>query len=193
MVINFDNDLEADPNVDMREDFAVSTYTHEVMAKFVGTIAGIAGYYTRNNLPMEFSEKAKKIQQGLKEEQDSAATYRKQFEKHFCAYESIKFLYEDYQKWCDAKDLTPLPRGALDLVFKDYKAGGRQKAQLYCNPNYRVHAFKSPKKGGLMVMAREEMCVKNIEGRPHIPIGEMHDEHLSAVEQIQSRLEGGNE
>ena len=28
MVINFDNDLEVDQNVDMREDFAVSTYTH---------------------------------------------------------------------------------------------------------------------------------------------------------------------
>lgn len=193
MVINFDNDLEADQSVDMREDFAVSTYTHEVMAKFVGTIAGIAGYYTRNNLPMEFSEKAKKIQQGLKEEQDSAATYRKQFENHFCAYESIKFLYEDYQKWCDAKDLTPLPRGALDLVFKDYKAGGRQKAQLFCNENVRVNAFKSPKKKGLMVMARDEMCIKNIDGHPRMSIGDMHDEHLSAVEQTQSRLEGGDE
>ena len=193
MVINFDNDLEADPNVDMREDFAVSTYTHDVMAKFVGTIAGIAGYYTRNNLPMEFSDKAKKIQQGLKEEQDSAATYRKQFEKHFCAYESIKFLYEDYQKWCEAKDLNPLPRGALDLVFKDYKAGGRQKAPLRCNPNYRVHAFRSPKKKNLMIMAREEMCVKNIDGHPHMPISDMHDSNLSAVEQLQSILEEANE
>ena len=193
MVINFDNDLEADPNVDMREDFAVSTYTHDVMAKFVGTITGIAGYYTRNNLPMEFSDKAKKIQQGLKEEQDSAATYRKQFEKHFCAYESIKFLYEDYQKWCEAKDLTPLPRGALDLVFKDYKAGGRLKTPLRCNPNYRVQAFRSPKKKGLMIMAREEMCIKNIDGRPHMPIGDMHDSSLSAVEQLQSILEEANE
>ena len=193
MVINFDNDLEADPNVDMREDFAVSTYTHDVMAKFVGTIAGIAGYYTRNNLPMEFSNKAKKIQQGLKEEQDSAATYRKQFEKHFCAYESIKFLYEDYQKWCEAKDLNPLPRGALDLVFKDYKAGGRLKTPLRCNPNYRVQAFRSPKKKGLMIMAREEMCVKNIDGRPYMPIGEMHNSGLSAVEQLQSILEEANE
>lgn len=193
MVINFDNDLEADPNVDMREDFAVSTYTHEVMAKFVGTIAGIAGYYTRNNLPMEFSDKAKKIQQGLKEEQDSAATYRKQFENHFCAYESIKFLYEDYQKWCEAKDLNPLPRGALDLVFKDYKAGGRLKTPLRCNPNYRVQAFRSPKKKGLMIMAREEMCIKNIDGRPHMPIGDMHDSSLSAVEQLQSILEESNE
>ena len=193
MVINFDNDLEADQSVDMREDFAVSTYTHEVMAKFVGTIAGIAGYYTRNDLPMEFSEKAKRIQKNLKDEQDSAATYRREFENHFCAYESIKFLYEDYQKWCDAKDLTPLPRGALDLVFKDYKAGGRQKVPLYCNANYRVNAFKSPKKKGLKVMAREEMCVKNIDGQPHMSVGEMHDSNLSAVEQTQSILEGANE
>ena len=193
MVINFDNDLETDTRVNMREDFAVFTYTHEVMAKFVGTIAGIAGYYTRNSLPMEFSEKSKRIQKNLKEEQDSAATYKKEFENHFCAYESIKFLYEDYQKWCEAKDLTPLPRGALDLVFKDYKAGGRQKAPLYCNPNYRVHAFKSPKRNGLMVMAREEMCRKNIEGLPHMTVGDMHDINLSAVEQTQAILEGDNE
>lgn len=193
MVINFDNDLETDKSVDMREDFAVSTYTHDVMAKFVGTIAGIAGYYTRNNLPMEFSNKAKKIQQGLKEEQDSAATYRKQFENHFCAYESIKFLYEDYQKWCNAKDLTPLPKGALELVFKDYKAGGRLKTPLFCNPNYRVHAFRSPKKKGLMVMAREELCRKNVEEKTRIPIWSMHDDNLSAVEQAQSRLEDMNE
>lgn len=193
MVINFDNDLEVDQNVDMREDFAVSTYTHEVMAKFVGTIAGIAGYYTRNNLPMEFSEKAKRIQQGLKDEQDSAATYRKQFENHFCAYESIKFLYEDYQRWCESKDLNPLPRGALDLVFKDYKAGGRQKVPLYCNANCRVNAFKSPKRKGLKVMAREEMCIKNIDGHPHMSVGDMHDGNLSAVEQTQSLLEDANE
>lgn len=193
MVINFDNDLEADPNVDMREDFAINTYTHEVMAKFVGTIAGIAGYYTRNGLPMEFSAKAKAIQKYLKDEQDSAATYRKVFEVHFCAYESIKFLYEDYQKWCESKDLNPLPRGALDLVFKDYKAGGRCKVSLYCNSNYRVNAFKSPKLKGLKVLAREEMCMKNIEGNPHMTVGEMHENNLSAVEQSQSILESANE
>ena len=102
-------------------------------------------------------------------------------------------MYEDYQKWCEAKDLNPLPRGALDLVFKDYKAGGRLKTPLRCNPNYRVQAFRSPKKKGLMIMAREEMCVKNIEERPHMPIGEMHNSGLSAVEQRQSILEEANE
>lgn len=193
LVINFDNDLETDKRVDMREDFAVATYTHEVMARFVGTIAGIAGYYTRNSKPMEFSDKAKRVQANLKEEQDSAATYKIEFEKHFCAYESIKFLYEDYQRWCESKDLTPLPRGALDLVFKDYKAGGRLKTPLRCNPNYRVHAFRSPKKKGLMIMAREEICIKNIDEKPHISIENMHDEHLSAVEQAQSILEDANE
>ena len=194
MVVNFDNDLETDNRVDMREDFAVRTYTHGVMAKFVGTIAGIAGYYTRNGIPMEFSEKAKRIQKNLKEEQDSAATYRKEFEVHFWAYESIKFLYEDYQKWCEAKDLTPLPRGALDLVFKDYKAGGRQKVSLYCNSNYRVNAFKNPKNNcPKKVMAREELCEKNIDGHPHMTVGDMHDENLSAVEQCQAILESANE
>lgn len=193
LVINFDNDLETDKRVDMREDFAVATYTHEVMARFVGTIAGIAGYYTRNSKPMEFSEKAKRIQAGLKEEQDSAATYRVEFEKHFCAYESIKILYEDYVKWCEAKDLTPLPRGALDLVFKDYKAGGRQKVPLYCNPEKKAHAFRSPKKRGLKVMAREEYSPKNIDGNPMMSIEEMHENNLSAVEQAQAILEGGDE
>ena len=102
-------------------------------------------------------------------------------------------MYEDYQKWCEAKDLNPLPRGALDLVFKDYKAGGRLKTPLRCNPNYRVHAFRSPKKKNLMIMAREEMCVKNIDGHPHMPISDMHDSNLSAVEQLQSILEEANE
>ena len=193
MVINFDNDLETDSRVDMREDFALTTYTHEVMARFVGTIAGIAGYFTRNSKPMEFSEKAKRIQANLKEEQDSAATYRIEFEKHFCAYESIKILYEDYVKWCEAKDLTPLPRGALDLVFKDYKAGGRQKVPLFCNPNIKAHAFRSPKKRGLKVMARDERSPKNINERTMLSIEQMHMDNLSAVEQLQSILGGDDE
>ena len=44
-----------------------------------------------------------------------------------------------------------------------------------------------------MIMAREEMCVKNIDGRPYMPIGSMHDSGWSAVEQLQSILEEANE
>ena len=59
-------------------------------------------------------------QETLEEEVDSAVTYRKEFEKYFDGFDTLKTLYQDYINWCKAQDLTISQRAEFKFVFREY-------------------------------------------------------------------------
>ena len=101
-------------------EFAKETFTANFMCEFMGTVFAYANYYSRHEL--EFSQTMLSEQESLEEEVDSAVTYRKEFEKYFDGFETMKLLYQDYINWCKAQDLTISQRSEFKFVFREYSA-----------------------------------------------------------------------
>lgn len=99
-------------------DFAKETFTSDFMCDFMGAVFAYANYYSRHEL--EFSQTMLEEQESLEEEVDSAVTYRKEFEKYFDGFDTLKTLYQDYINWCKARDLTISQRSEFKFVFREY-------------------------------------------------------------------------
>lgn len=99
-------------------DFAKETFTADFMCEFMGSVFAYANYYSRHEL--EFSGTMTSEQETLEEEVDSAITYRKEFEKYFDGFDTLKTLYQDYINWCKAQDLTISQRVEFKFVFREY-------------------------------------------------------------------------
>lgn len=99
-------------------DFAKETFTADFMCEFMGSVFAYANYYSRHEL--EFSGTMTSEQETLEEEVDSAVTYRKEFEKYFDGFDTLKTLYQDYINWCKAQDLTISSRQEFKFVFREY-------------------------------------------------------------------------
>lgn len=99
-------------------DFAKETFTADFMCEFMGSVFAYANYYSRHEL--EFSGTMTSEQETLEEEVDSAVTYRKEFEKYFDGFDTLKTLYQDYINWCKAQDLTISQRAEFKFVFREY-------------------------------------------------------------------------
>lgn len=99
-------------------EFAKETFTADFMCEFMGAVFAYASYYSHHEL--EFSQTMLSEQETLEEEVDSAVTYRKEFEKYFDGFETLKILYQDYINWCKAQDLTISPRQEFKFVFREY-------------------------------------------------------------------------
>lgn len=99
-------------------EFAKETFTADFMCDFMGAVFAYASYYSHHEL--EFSQTMLSEQETLEEEVDSAVTYRKEFEKYFDGFETLKILYQDYINWCKAQDLTISPRQEFKFVFREY-------------------------------------------------------------------------
>ena len=99
-------------------DFAKETFTADFMCEFMGSVFAYANYYSRHEL--EFSGTMTSEQETLEEEVDSAVTYRKEFEKYFDGFDTLKTLYQDYINWCKAQDLTISQRSEFKFVFREY-------------------------------------------------------------------------
>lgn len=99
-------------------NFAKETFTADMMCEFLGAVFAYANYYSRHEL--DFSNTMLDEQESLEEEVDSAVTYRKEFERYFDGFESVKLIYQDYCNWCKANDLTISPRKEFKFVFRDY-------------------------------------------------------------------------
>lgn len=99
-------------------DFAKETFTADFMCDFMGCVFAYANYYTRHEL--EFSGTMTNEQEILEEEVDSAVTYRKEFEKYFDGFDTLKTLYQDYINWCKTQDLTISQRSEFKFVFREY-------------------------------------------------------------------------
>lgn len=99
-------------------DFAKETFTADFMCEFMGSVFAYANYYSRHEL--EFSGTMTSEQETLEEEVDSAVTYRKEFEKYFDGFDTLKTLYQDYINWCKTQDLTISSRQEFKFVFREY-------------------------------------------------------------------------
>ena len=99
-------------------DFAKETFTADFMCEFMGSVFAYANYYSHHEL--EFSQTMLSEQETLEEEVDSAVTYRKEFEKYFDGFDTLKTLYQDYINWCKAQDLTISQRAEFKFVFREY-------------------------------------------------------------------------
>lgn len=125
-------------------DFAKETFTADFMCEFMGSVFAYANYYSRHEL--EFSGTMTSEQETLEEEVDSAVTYRKEFEKYFDGFDTLKTLYQDYINWCKAQDLTISQRSEFKFVFREYFSKrttvnfGKTLVKGYKIPNVN-HAF----------------------------------------------------
>lgn len=99
-------------------DFAKETFTADFMCEFMGSVFAYASYYSHHEL--EFSQTMLSEQETLEEDVDSAVTYRKEFEKYFDGFDTLKTLYQDYINWCKARDLTISQRAEFKFVFREY-------------------------------------------------------------------------
>lgn len=125
-------------------DFAKETFTADFMCEFMGSVFAYASYYSRHEL--EFSGTMTSEQETLEEEVDSAVTYRKEFEKYFDGFDTLKTLYQDYINWCKTQDLTISQRAEFKFVFREYFSKrttvnfGRTLVKGYKIPNVN-HSF----------------------------------------------------
>lgn len=125
-------------------EFAKETFTADFMCDFMGAVFAYANYYSNHDL--EFSQTMVSEQEALEEEVDSAVTYRKEFEKYFDGFDTLKTLYQDYINWCKAHDLTISQRQEFKFVFREYNTN---RTTLRVNGNlisgYRIpnanHSF----------------------------------------------------
>jgi hypothetical protein len=87
-------------------------------------------------------------QETLEEEVDSAVTYRKQFEKYFDGFDTLKTVYQDYCNWCKAQDLTISSRQEFKFVFREYFANrtttriNDDPVKVYRIPNVNHHIMR---------------------------------------------------
>lgn len=153
-------------------DFAKETFTSDFMCEFMGSVFAYAHYYSHHEL--EFSPTMLKEQETLEEEVDSAVTYRKEFEKYFDGFDTLKTLFQDYVNWCKAKDLTISSRQEFKFVFREYFTKrttvnfGKTLVKGYRVPNAN-HAFMYP-----------NLNIKEVGSVEYL-----HDHEASLVERLE--------
>lgn len=139
LVIPFYNDLSKYDRTS--SNFAEETFTDETMAKLLGTVFAIATYYTSHDLAYSSTMQAER---GVMEKDaESDIVYRKEFEKYFDGFQSIRLLYKDYRNWCNANDLTIMPRKHMSFVFKEYTV--KQTSERVNNETVKM--YRMPKSG----------------------------------------------
>ncbi len=127
-------------------NFAEATFTADMMCDFMGCVFAYAHYYSHHEL--EFSGTMLSEQETLEEEVDSAVTYRKQFEKYFDGFDTLKTIYQDYCNWCKAQDLTISSRQEFKFVFREYFANrtttriNDDPVKVYRIPNVNHHIMR---------------------------------------------------
>lgn len=99
-------------------NFAKETFTADFMCDFMGCVFAYANYYSRHEL--EYSKTMVDEKGALEEEVDSALIYRKEFEKYFDGFESLRLLYEDYVNWCKTRDSRISTKKEFKFVFREY-------------------------------------------------------------------------
>lgn len=157
-------------------NFAEETFTADMMADFMGCVFAYANYYSRHEL--EFSQTMISEQETLEEEVDSAVTYRREFEKYFDGYDSMKTIYQDYCNWCKAFDLTISQRKEFKFVFREYAAA---RTTTMVN-GVGVSAYRVPNTNRTIM--RQGMYTQEVGG-----IDTLHERNASIVERLNAYYE----
>lgn len=128
-------------------NFMYDTFTPEVMADLLGTVTGIAAFYTHH--PFEFSDAMRDEQGSIEEDVDNVINYRREFELFFDGFSSRKVLYEDYRNWCGAHDLYAKNEKEFAFVFREYTS--RERCQVRTSNGKRVKVYRVPRKDKLVL------------------------------------------
>lgn len=139
-IIPFDANLRGEDN--KAQTFEEQTYTPEFLARFTGTILGIATYAHTHGLVQSARMLAEK--QVLAEESNSAALYFPQFQKFFDGFTNWTFLYEDYQYWCRAREVKCSTRKELEWEFREYKPKSAEHRVSIGKERLRVRQISRP-------------------------------------------------
>lgn len=141
LVLPFYADLSEYDNAS--DSFAEETYTADMLCDFLGTVFGLAHYYSSH--PFTFGETMHAEQEVLINETDSCVSYRKQWEKIYDGFETDRLLFDDYAAWCKVNDVPIKTMKELKFVFRQYKSnrssirvnGVRHSIYRIPKPNHR--------------------------------------------------------
>lgn len=152
-------------------NFAKDTFTADMMAEYMGSVFAYAWWYHRHDF--DFSETMKTEQGILEQDLDSCLTYYKQFIKYFDGFESFKTVYEDYQYWCQDRDVKINSRKELKFVFRSIcnsKKSYRHKDRI-------IKIYRVPQTGK-QPMINDYRC-SEVE-----PLEILHEKHCSLISQL---------
>lgn len=136
LVLPFYADLSE--NDKRSENFAEETYTADMLCDFMGTVFGLAYYYSRH--PFVFGDTMRIEQNALMRDSDSCLTYRKEWEKLFDGFQSDRLLFDDYANWCKANDVPIKTMKELKFVFRQYKT----KRSLTTVDGKKINLYRIP-------------------------------------------------
>lgn len=177
LILPFDNDLSKYDKTS--KNFCEETFTAEMFSDYLGTVFAYAWYYHRHD--HEFSHRME-LEQGLiQEDLDSAVIYRKEFERFFDGFDTLKLVYEDYQYWCMARETRISTYKQFRFVFKQYL----DKRSKYYKDKKKINVYRLIDQSN---PGRQPM----LQGM-YLPetgnVDTNHDKHTSIVEQLFTKYE----
>lgn len=177
LIIPFDNDLSKYDKTS--KNFCEETFTAEMFSDYLGTVFAFAWYYHRHD--HEFSNRMSLEQALIQEDLDSAVIYKKEFEKFFDGFDSMRLVYEDYQFWCRTRDTKISTYKQFRFVFKSYLD---KRTKYYLNNKkanvYRVLDTDNPGRQPMV----QNMYLPDVGG-----IDTLHGKYLSVVERLMDKYE----
>lgn len=177
LILPFDNDLSKYDKTS--KNFCEETFTAEMFSDYLGTVFAYAWYYHRHD--HEFSKRMEMEQSLIQEDLDSAVIYRREFEKFFDGFDSLRLVYEDYQWWCRARDTKISTYKQFRFVFKQYL----DKRSKFYQRGKKINIYRllDPLNAGRQPML-QEMYLPDVGG-----IDNLHGKMLSIVERLFDKYE----
>lgn len=176
LIIPFENDLSK--NDKASKNFCEETFTADMFCEYMGTVFAYAWYYHRHE--HEFSPRMLLEQQLIQEDLDSTLIYRREFEKFYDGFESLKDLYEDYQNWCLARETKIGTFKQFKFVFKAY--ADRRTKYTYGGKVYNVYRYGQKENPGRKPL----LAVYNTEVGS---LASCRDKHCSLIEQLMAKYD----
>lgn len=177
LILPFDNDLSKYDKTS--KNFCEETFTADMFSDYLGTVFAFAWYYHRHD--HKFSRRMEVEQSLIQEDLDSAVIYRKEFEKFFDGFDSLRTAYEDYQYWCQARDTKISTYKQFRFVFKPYM----DKRSKYINNSKKVNVYR--------VINEEKPGRQPILSGAFYPdvgsVDTLHNKSVSVVERLIDKYE----
>lgn len=186
-VIPFEANLKGSDNSAV--SFEEQTYTPEFLARFTGTILGIASYAHTHGLVQSARMISEK--QVLAEESNSADLYYPQFQKFFDGFTTWAYLYEDYQMWCSAREVKCSTRKEFEWAFKEYRNKDAEHRVTIGNERMRVRQIPQPNHHVLHPEFKPKELQERVYGvvLDHITVDNLHKKGASVVYMLNEYYE----
>lgn len=186
-IIPFEADLSA---MDKKViSFEESTYTAENLCDLLGTVLGLANYFSRHDI--EQSARMEAEREALSDEVGSGLSYRAQFERFFDGFESWDILFKDYAAWCKAYDMKISPLKDLKFFFKPYRAPQAKRRIKIGGQRVRLYQLPRPNHSQLYSEFRAPEFVEHKwdETMRGFSVAQLQEKGISMVERLQEYYE----